>query len=465
MHPARILPSFVIALAASSALAQDTSQAPPAPAAQAAAPTKGFTATINSDNVYVRSGPSVNSAYPFGKLKLGDVVDVEEESYGWAKVRTRGPAFAQIHGYVLANDKVTLSPDGTSLTAVSVTEVRAPNIGADGNPDSSFKAIGQLQPGETLAVVGQVSGDREKVHKVALPPNATGWVNMNYVRRASSGESQAIVGAPTAPATAPIGAPTVDAAAGVAVDTKATSGAVTVDVVGAPTDGTAKDAKAKKGTSKGADGTQPAMPPVKTEAEIASERRHRTYRELEATWEKVKAEPLGSSEIVPLKERYVALMAEPGCETDIRQMGAARVQQLDIQAEAQQRIQELKRMRANVDADAEQLKKIRIAMEARSDYTVVGVLNASTVYDGDRLPLFFRVTDPAAGETVAYVAPKDANRLTTMVGLLVGIRGTKRFDEALKLNIVDPGTVDILTTRKEPQAQPASGGEGDKKSE
>ena len=261
MHLARILPSFVIALTACSALAQDAS---PAPAAPATAPAKGFTATINADNVYVRSGPSVNSAYPFGKLKLGDVVDVEEESYGWAKVRTRGPAFAQIHGYVLANDKVTLSPDGKTLTAVSVTEVRAPNIGADGNPDSSFKAIGQLQPGETLAVVGEVSGDREKVHKVALPPNASGWVNMNYVRRASSGESQAIVGAPTAPATAPIGAPTVDAAAGAAVDGKATSGTTTVDVVGAPTDAAAANGKGK-GKAKsgaGAEGTQPAMPEI-----------------------------------------------------------------------------------------------------------------------------------------------------------------------------------------------------------
>jgi hypothetical protein len=94
-------------------------------------------------------------------------------------------------------------------------------------------------------------------------------------------------------------------------------------------------------------------------------------------------------------------------------------------------------------------------MEARSDYTVVGVLNASTVYDGVRLPLLFRLTDPAAGQTVAYVAAKDPNMLTTMLGTLIGIRGTKRFDEALKVNIVDPGTIDILTIRKETQVQPA----------
>jgi hypothetical protein len=40
-----------------------------------------------------------------------------------------------------------------------------------------------------------------------------------------------------------------------------------------------------------------------------------------------------------------------------------------------------------------------------------------------------------------------------MLGTLVGIRGTKRYDEALKLNIIDPGSIDILTTRKDGQVQ------------
>ncbi|MFM7808090.1 MAG: SH3 domain-containing protein, partial [Planctomycetota bacterium] len=166
MHLARILPSLTLALlTVGPALAQDAAPATAPAQAPAAAPaaSKGFTATINADNVYVRSGPSVNSAYPFGKLKLGDVVEVEEESYGWAKVRARGAAFQNIHGYVLADEKVTLSPDGKTLTVVSATAVRAPNIGADGNPDASIKPIGELAPGETLVVVGQVSGEREKV--------------------------------------------------------------------------------------------------------------------------------------------------------------------------------------------------------------------------------------------------------------------------------------------------------------
>ena len=462
----RILPAFTLSLlAASLTFAQGAAPAP-APTA-ATAPSKGFTATVSADNVYLRSGPSKVSAYPFGKMKIGDVVEVDEESYGWAKVRTRGPAFGNTYAYVLANEKVTLSPDGKTLTAVSTTEVRAPNINADGNPDASTKAIGQLNAGETLTVVGQVNGEREKVHKVVMPPTSTGWIDMNFLRRATSGEAQAVADAPSAPTkSAPQSVPPVNAIEGGGTvigesnPVPAPGGTVTVDP-------NAKSDKAEKKSSAKADKkaaqadaaaepksvVEPA-PRVKTEIEIAAEKRRTAHADLEAIWVKVKAEPEGSSELPTLKERYLILTNDPACEAEILALAKARVQQLDIQIESQQRMQELKKLRAGLDSDAEKLRAIKLAMEARSDYTVVGVLNASTVYDGVRLPLLFRLTDPAAGQTVAYVAAKDPNMLTTMLGTLIGIRGTKRFDEALKVNIVDPGTIDILTIRKEKQVQP-----------
>jgi uncharacterized protein YgiM (DUF1202 family) len=440
MHPARILPSLTLALLATgAAIAQDAAPATAPAQAPASAPaaSKGFTATINADNVYVRSGPSVNSAYPFGKLKLGDVVEVEEESYGWAKIRTQGPAFQNIHGYVLADEKVSLSPDGKTLTVITTTAVRAPNIGADGNPDASIKSIDGLLPGRSLSVVGQVSGEREKVHKVALPPTAIGWVNMNFVRRATQGESQAI-GAGTQPA-----APVIEGAA-----TTATSGQ-------APQGGTVtvETTTATQEPTRPVEAPKPPPPPVKTEAEIAAEKCRASYKDLEASFEKVRGEPTTSAEIGPMRERYAALMAEVHCPTDVKSMAAARVKQLELLAEAQQLEQEVAKAMASRDRNKERYEKMKLAMEARADYTAVGVLNASTVYNGNRLPLLFRVTDPAAGQTVAYVAPKDANKLSTMLGTLVGIRGTKRYDEALKLNIIDPGSIDILTTRKDGQVQ------------
>jgi hypothetical protein len=412
--------------------AQDA--APAAPAAEAPA-TKGYTGAVTADNVFIRSGPSVQGSYPFGRLMLGNLVQVDEESFGWAKVRTSGPAFGGIHGYVLANESVTLSPDGSTLTVVKATEIRAPNLDADGNPDSSFKVIGSVPANATLKVLGQVNGDREKVHKVVMPDSAVGWININYIRRASPSEVAAGSGTASPAGAAP-----------------ATTGGST-----APAEKATPAAEEKKAAEKPAPKeSAPPPPPVKTEAQLASEKRRADFKDLEAIWEKVKAEPQESAEIAALKSRYQALAADPAAESDIKAMAGTRVKQLQIQGEIQKGIQDARRAQSATNKDDEKLTALRIAMEGRADYTAVGVLNASTVYDGKRLPLLFRLTDPASGQTVAYVAVKDANTMSTMLGTLVGIRGSQRFDEALKVNIIDPGTIDLLTIRKEAQVSPAN---------
>jgi len=435
MDPLRPV-ALILALAASPiALAQAPAAAPAAPAAS------GYKAVVTADNVYVRSGPSVQSAYPFARLNSGAMVDVADEEHGWARIRTSGPAFANIQGYVLAGDAVSLSADGSTLTVARATELRAPNIGADGNPDASFKAIGQLPSGTTTKVLGQVSGEREKAYKVAMPDTATGWINVAYLRRAAASDAAPQAANPETEVSKVEGAD-------VTMGERATPPGTTVDMT---VQETTKPVEAKT-----AEKPAPPSPPVKTEAQIAAEKRRDAFRDLEVIWIKVKAEPLESSELVTLKERYVILMADPELEADIRAMGKARVEQLEIQMEAQQRIQELKALRAQLDADSEQLMALRLAMEARTDYTAVGVLNASSVYDGTRLPLLFRLMDPASGQTVAYLAAKDPNMISTMLGTLVGVRGTQRFDEALKVNVIDPGTIDILTIRKEAQVSPAN---------
>ena len=110
--------------------------------APAAAPSKAYTGTVTADNVYIRCGPSASSAYPFGKLALGDILEVIDEGFGWATVRTNGPAFRNIYGYVLANDKVVLSPDGQTLTVNAETDARMLAENGDLNtPEAKEAAI------------------------------------------------------------------------------------------------------------------------------------------------------------------------------------------------------------------------------------------------------------------------------------------------------------------------------------
>ena len=150
-----------------------------------------YFATVTADNVYVRSGPSVQSSYPFGKMDRGEVVRVVEENFGWARVQTAGRAFADMNGFIPVDDRAQLSVDGATITANATTELRAPNISADSTPDSSWKQIGRIEAGATLAVIARIDAERGSVWSVRLPEMGEGWINSNFLRRSTAAEAVA----------------------------------------------------------------------------------------------------------------------------------------------------------------------------------------------------------------------------------------------------------------------------------
>lgn len=511
----------VIVLALASAVPV-MAQAPASPAggASATAPAQPYWAAVNANNVFIRCAPSMNASYPFGKLASGDVVQVLEESYGWARVRCAGPAFKSIYGYVPADRRVELSSDGNTIKVTAKTEIKAPNAGSKESPDASWKPIAKLSPGESLVVLGTVEGEREKVYKVALTESAEGFVNLNYLRRASSAEVDAyrnpvtVAAAPPKPpatpstGTGPAGAksapsggqsPRGDANARTAnADARGAGGASpsgagpnTAGGDSANPDGVpppiAKPISAETSTSEPVDAsaaemggpdiggdatpasanergtvvTRPKKDAERTSAaspqQLESTANRREYEDLEATWNTVKHEALENAEVNALRSRYLELVTRPNVPAEIREMAKARTEQLGLKVEVQERLYALGRLRSQRDQDLDRIVAIKIAMEARSDYDAVGVLNASSVFDGNRLPALYRLQDPAVGQTVAYVAPREDFELATMLGVLVGIKGEKKYDQALRVNVFVPRSVQILTQRRDPQVStPAS---------
>ena len=57
-----------------------------------------------------------------------------------------------------------------------------------------------------------------------------------------------------------------------------------------------------------------------------------------------------------------------------------------------------------------------LRIQRRADYTAIGILNASSVYDGQRLPELYRICDPMTGATIAYVEPNADIPMATMIG-------------------------------------------------
>ncbi len=433
------LPSvlFTHALVASTLLLHGTALTA-APLQEAAVGATPHFATVTADNVYVRSGPSVQSSYPFGKMDRGDVVRVVEENFGWARVQTAGRAFADSFGYVTVDDRVQMSTDGTTITASAVTEVRAPNISTDSTPDSSWKQVARLEAGATLPVVQRIDTERGSVWSVRLPESGEGWINSNFLRRATADEARGYDQEVAAPASANGVASTVQPAAaqeGVEVVTESvTQETLTIDG--------SRDIEVKTVE------TTEVVVPAKTAEQVAAERRRALFAELEGKWLVMKGQPIESAELTALYAGYMTLAAEPGLERAIKATAATRLEQIEVQQDVQERITQLKDTKARLAQECEQINGVASAIEARSEYTAVGVLNASIVYDGKTLPLLFRLQDPASGQTTAYLTPADGYQLSTMVGTLIGVKGDTSYDDALKLDTITPRTIDFLSPKQ-----------------
>ncbi len=382
-----------------------------------------YFATVTADNVYVRSGPSVQSSYPFGKMDRGEVVRVVEENFGWARVQTAGRAFADMNGFIPVDDRAQLSVDGATITANATTELRAPNISADSTPDSSWKQIGRIEAGATLAVITRIDAERGSVWSVRLPEMGEGWINSNFLRRSTAAEAVAFDKAVVSEEIATIAA----------------EGAIIADS-SAPTETGEPVAEIAVVEMK------PAKP-AKSPEQIATELRRATFADLEVAWLKIKGQPTADAEVGALYARYIVFAAESANDPSFQARAASRIAQLEVQQEVQNKIFELQATKTRLTGECEQINDVAVAIEARSEYTAVGVLNASLVYDGIALPLLFRLQDPSTGQTVAYVVPGDGFQLSTMLGTLIGVKGEKSYDDALKLDTITPRTIDYLTPR------------------
>lgn len=464
----------------------------PASPAPTSASTQPYWAVVTNNAVNVRSGPSAQSAYAFGKLNQGAVVRVVQEEYGWAKIQTSGSAFASLWAYVPADRRVTLSADKATAQVTARTEVRAPNTDAGGSPDKSWKQIGRVEAGTTLTVLGTVEGEKDSVYKVSLPATAEGWVNKSFLRAATESEAAGAVAsanaapaaqvaaapAASSPATAPAStvvpanAPTAGSAT---TTTTVTTGTATVDpalnspsippLMGQPVaitttttatttegpgNGTAA-AGTPGTTTSGSSSTTVTRNGGTTAVTTTTTARRTTIADLETQFDAVKPHPEATDELNDLLKRYEEFVAVPGeSESSVRR-AKARIEQLRIITETNTQTETIKRTQKALTENKDEIAKLILDMQRRADYTAIGVLNASAVYDGEKLPELYRICDPMTSATIAYVTPNPNIPMSTMLGTLVGVKGGKDFDPALRLNVINPMVIELLTTRETPQ--------------
>ncbi len=401
-----------------------------------------YLATVTTED-FVRAGADVRF-YPFGRVQAGDVVKVIGEKAGWARVATVGPTFEEFFGYVRYATSSTpsfrLSLDGASGSTIGPTDLFAPNLDARMDPASSWKPATTLAANRTLPVIETITLATEVVHKVVLPPDAEGWIDLQRLRPATPTEMRAWEAAVKESA----GAHRVSRAPGHAATPK-TQAPITQPAVGRAT----PNVGMAIGVPDTVGGTAATVAPNTSRAlrprPVSPERRRARIMldDLEAAYARLLVEPTESAEVGPLRLLYLDLAKRSRDSRSISRFAQTRAQQLALWAQVQQRRLELAGALDRARRTTESAEIARLAMEAMDRYEIVGHLDASTIYDGKRLPKLLRVRDDT-GRTLTYLEPDDRFDYANLLGHQIGIVGNRFDDNGLRVTLIEPRRIDVL---------------------
>ncbi len=418
-----------------------------------------YVGTIAGDDVYVRSG-AAESYYPFFKVNRGDLMKVTGEKFGWTRVSIAGPAFAEAFGYIKHargdTSRFRVSADGGTGTTLGRVDILAPNLDAGNQPKDSWKTLIRLEADQTVRVIETSDLGQEIVHKVSLPAAATGWISSQFVPHASAEDTELFKGMLAGKIEAPKPTPAPNPNAKKPTDAVASNAGNNTGTVQPPTDSSQTPGGATSvlagGASTDAGGaivpeptaTAPAVTVVPQPVKHAAP----TYADLELRFAELKMEPLETAEVVPMHDLYATLAKDNPNDRALQRRCDVRMRQLNIWGELQAKKQEVASAQEKMKSSAEEATAVRDALERSAEYTAVGRIASSTIYDGTSLPKLFRIQDPATGRTIAYLKPDAEYSLANRVDMIVGIVGDKVYDETLRLNIITPRRIESLSPEK-----------------
>ena len=420
----------------------------------------GYIAIVKGSDVYVRCG-AAESYYTFTKLNDGDMVRVTGEKYEWSRVMPIGPGFSTAFGFVKYAKSETgrfrLSSDGKSGQTLGKIDIIAPNLDAKNNPKDSWKSLVRLEADQTLRVIETTETDKDIIHKVALPESAQGWVSTARLEKANTEQakqwSQVVTnhnramaeGKPMPPAPTP--SPSSGSVKTVSNRTATTTpSAPPTTTPPSPNETTTSETPGTDSSM--TDGEGSAQPGTETptieSVPMKSEPKLPTLDDLEGALKNLQKEQIETAEVGPLRELYMDLARRSAGEARIVRYANGRADQLQVWSDIQKKRAEVDVLRNKAKMSAEEAIAVQQALESSAEYTVVGKVITSTIYDGKNLPQLLRLQDASTGRTVAYLRLDEKYQAANLIGSLVGIVGDKSYDGSLRLNIVEPRRIDIL---------------------
>lgn len=452
--------------------------APAAARAQSTRDVQPYHVVVTAEDALLRSG-DLRSYYPIATLQQGSVLRVTGEGERWLRVEYPRGLHALVRADHATLDQaagvVTLSRSG-ALKALSDTR-----YGVDG----SFRDVqGPETPATTRLKHHRTETSSRGIvfYVVDAPRGAAGFIETAQARRATPSEVQAYRATLTqaerdaeqaATTPAPIQQPTEQPVqqqpqqpTGQPEQQAETQGTPSVmepmriernETPTAPRQNQTP-AQTPTQTPDQQPAVQPTEQPVQFENRTDPARRDAldplpSLEALSAAFDAVRRQGTLEAEVDELEAAFQRVLANTPDNQEnasTRTWLQQRLTLLEIRKDLQESLQKVAEARARLEAGNERSAEAMAQLQAGRIYDFVGKLEKSAVYNGNRLPLMYRLVSVGEGipRTLGYIEPKEGLDLDRKLGVLVGVTGAATQRADLRLSTIGASNVVVLRSEE-----------------
>lgn len=416
---------------------------------RAAAQAAGYAGVVVDDRVEIRAGAGT-SFYVVGEATRDQQVQVIEVVEGYVKIVPPSGVYSMI-----SKAFVDAKGDGKSGVVNSdATDAKTNAVyAAPAGNEKAYRRQVNLKKGDKVEIVGEDGSN----YKIVPPKGAYVFLPPASVRREKAGATpvpskpapatDAVKPAEPAPAVEtpqPTPTPEPEAVESPAATTRPapqatpTAGTETqtpTNLVPTATDGAKPE-------------PEPAPAPVKIEPIKPKplEPQAAGLAAAEARLAEAGKQPVKDQPITELLATYRGLSKDASLSPSDHRIINYRITQLERHLTLQNSLKELEaaHQEGTTQIKIEEPKPKEPGVFNPADYDAVGQLLASGVYDGQAGPRLYRLVEPAGMRTIAYVRAGRKLDPAQTLGKIVGIKGTQRYDPAIKLRVITVDRVDVL---------------------
>lgn len=450
----------------------------PSPARGQTVAVEPYYAVTTADNVPLKAG-DMDGYYHVALLEKGRVVWVDAEGGGWARVAYP----PDLPVYVRA-EEVEMSADGVFVSLTRQSGLKSVNqAGGFGKSWQRAMPRGEDAPiGTRMRLYAPIkdAGDKVIGYSVTPPPAARAYLKVGSLRAATEAEVKAYEASiPAQQMTEPETDPVVTEPAASEPEATDEDAANPDEQITPPDAGDEGDAAAVETTPSETDPAagedidlrDPAAEPAQPEtgeqptadggddvttieqggaADDAHSRLVGTLRQLSELFTQVQAQDSDTAELDEMAaelRRAISAQGDDAMGQRIASSLSQRLQLIEMRISARDARRELRAKRESIDASYTQIASQIRELETTRGYQFVGRLVRSSLYDGNRLPLMYRIVsvNESVPRTIGYIVPgDDALGVTNKLGEIVGVLGSSTLDRDLNLRIVTPTRIDTL---------------------